>query len=206
MIVRLKGILLEAAPLFIVLDVNGVGYGVNVPLPTSTALPPLGTGVSLYIHPIYREDAANLYGFHEPALRDFFQLLVEKVSGIGPKTALGILSRLSLTTLQKALADGDVATLSQCPGIGKKTAERLIVELKDKMKSFVSLESFLQPLSGNTPAGNELPSVAQDAIAALVSLGIKLNEAEKNVRSALKTLGNQNHENITTSALIRAAL
>lgn len=204
MIVRLKGILLEVNPLFIVLDVNGVGYGVHVPLPTSGSLPPLGSTVSLYIHSIYREDAANLYGFHEASLKDFFQLLVEKVSGIGAKTALAILSRLSLATLQKALAEGDIATLSQCPGIGKKTAERLVVELKDKMKSFASLEGFLKPL-GVVPADpNELPVVAQDAIAALVSLGIKSSDAEKNVRAVYKKLGMG--ANLTTSDLIRAAL
>lgn len=204
MIVRLKGILLEVNPLFIVIDVNGVGYGVNVPLPTSGSLPPLGSTISLYVHSIYREDSANLYGFHEAPLKDFFQLLVEKVSGIGPKTALGILSRLSLGTLQKALAEGDIATLSQCPGIGKKTAERLVVELKDKMKSFASLESFFKPLGALPVDPNELPTVAQDAIAALVSLGIKSNEAEKNVRAVYKKLGGAS--SLTVSELIRAAL
>lgn len=204
MIVRLKGILLEVNPLFIVLDVSGVGYGVHVPLPTSGSLPPLGSTVSLYIHSIYREDAANLYGFHEASLKDFFQLLVEKVSGIGAKTALAILSRLSLATLQKALAEGDIATLSQCPGIGKKTAERLVVELKDKMKSFASLEGFFKPLGIAAADPNELPVVAQDAIAALVSLGIKSSDAEKNVRAVYKKLGMA--ANLTTSDLIRAAL
>jgi Holliday junction DNA helicase RuvA len=206
MICRLTGILLEATPLSLVLDVQGVGYAVNVPLPTSSAHPAIGSKVSLYIHPIYREDAATLYGFHEVPLRDFFQLLVEKVSGIGPKTGLAILSRLSLTTLQQALANGDVATLSQCPGIGKKTAERLIVELKDKVKSFASLEGLFHVKPQANTAQDELPQVAQDAISALISLGLKANDAEKNVRLAMKPLSKEDIQNLTASALIRAAL
>ncbi len=133
MIVSLRGKLIEAGVLRVVIESAGVGYEVNVPVTTAERLPRLGAEVFLLIHHVFREDGQALYGFAVAEEREFFKLLVEKVSGVGPKMALNILSRLSLPILRDAIIRGDVALLSQCPGIGKKTAERLVMELKDKV-------------------------------------------------------------------------
>ena len=133
MIARLKGTVLEATPLLVVIEAAGVGYEVHIPVTTAEKVPPVGQECSLFIHAVYREDSATLYGFGVREDRDFFRLLVEKVSGIGPKIAISILSRMSVELLRNAIAGSDVALLSKCPGIGKKTAERLVIELKDKV-------------------------------------------------------------------------
>ncbi len=199
MIIFIEGRLIESAPLRAVIDVQGIGYELHIPLTTASQLPAVGASVRLHTYAAYREDSQTLYGFHDKSLRDFFQLLVEKVSGIGPKIALGILSRLSLSTLQQALVQGDVALLSKCQGIGKKTAERLVLELKDKVGGF----NKHNPANGlplyTSPSA---PSADQDAILALISLGFKQNEAEKAVQLASEKLG----PNIQTAELIKYAL
>ncbi len=199
MIVSLEGRLVECGPLRAVIAVGGVGYEVHIPLPTASQLPAIGGTVRLHTYAVYREDAQTLYGFHEIPLRDFFRLLIEKVSGVGPKIALGILSRLSLTTLQSALASGDVALLSKCQGIGKKTAERLVVELKDKMSAF-SPGPLFTPHNATDKTGTT--RLDQDAILALISLGFKPADADKAIRLALEKLGAE----APTAALIRQAL
>jgi len=133
MIVSLSGILIEAAIFRAVVECGGVGYEVNIPVSTAEKLPRIGEKVHLFTLQTFREDGQSLYGFHSSEERDFFKLLIEKVSGIGPGTALKIFSRLSLPVLRDAIRRSDVALLSQCPGIGKKTAERLVVELRDKI-------------------------------------------------------------------------
>ena len=133
MIVSLRGKLIEAGVLRVVIESSGVGYEVNVPVTTAERLPKLGAEVFLLIHHVFREDGQALYGFAVAEEREFFKLLVEKVSGVGPKMALNILSRMALPILRDAIIRGDVALLSQCPGVGKKTAERLVMELKDKV-------------------------------------------------------------------------
>src|SRR6185503_13521805 len=120
-------------PLHAVVELNGLGYEVNVPVTTAEKLPPPGATVKLHTLVIYREDAQTLYGFASAAERDFFRLLIENVTGVGPKGALGIMSRLSLPLLESAIRSGDVGSLSKVPGIGKKTAERLVVELRAKL-------------------------------------------------------------------------
>jgi len=185
-IIFIEGLLMECAPLRVVLNVNAIGYEVHIPLVTAEKMPPIGEKVKLHTLVIYREDAQTLYGFHQPALRDFFRLIVEKVSGIGPKTALMLLSRLSLATLETAIRAADVHLLSQCPGIGKKTAERLIMELKDKLgasPSSLTLPSLAQP---NLQATRD-----QDALAALISLGFKPADADKALRQAIEKVGAQ---------------
>ena len=200
MIVSLRGKLIEAGVLRVVIESSGVGYEVNVPVTTAERLPRLGAEVFLLIHHVFREDGQALYGFAVAEEREFFKLLVEKVSGVGPKMALNILSRMALPILRDAIIRGDVALLSQCPGVGKKTAERLVMELKDK----VGLEG---PGPGAAPAAaativSAQPSPASDAMAALIALGFKGPDADKGVRAALAKLG----AGATADQLVKAAL
>lgn len=197
MIASLKGTVLESTPLLVVLEAAGVGYEVNIPITTSEKVPAIGQECRLYIHAVYREDSASLYGFASREDRDFFRLLVEKVSGIGPKIAISMLSRMSPELLRSAIASSDVALLAKCPGIGKKTAERLVIELKDK----VGL-----PSTGEAIATGELqqtePSNFQDAVSSLMILGYKPADADKLIRKASSQIGSE----ASTEALIKAAL
>jgi Holliday junction DNA helicase RuvA len=198
MIVSLRGKLIEAGVLRVVIESSGVGYEVNVPVTTAERLPKLGAEVFLLIHHVFREDGQALYGFAVAEEREFFKLLVEKVSGVGPKMALNILSRLSLPILRDAIIRGDVALLSQCPGVGKKTAERLVMELKDK----VGLEGSAPSVATLAPAAALAPTPASDALAALVALGFKPADADKGVRTAVAKLG----PGATADQLVKAAL
>ncbi|MGI9110102.1 MAG: Holliday junction branch migration protein RuvA, partial [Opitutales bacterium] len=195
--------LIEAGVLRVVIESSGVGYEVNVPVTTAERLPKLGAEVFLLIHHVFREDGQALYGFAVAEEREFFKLLVEKVSGVGPKMALNILSRLALpilrdAILRDAIIRGDVALLSQCPGIGKKTAERLVMELKDK----VGLEGpGAAPAAAATIVAAQ-PTPATDAVAALIALGFKAPDADKGVRAALTKLG----AGATADQLVKAAL
>jgi len=199
MITHIAGKLIEATPVSAVVEAGGIGYEVNVPVTTAEKLPPGGREVFLYTVAVYREDSQALYGFHSREDRDFFRTMVEKVSGIGPRIALNIMSRMSVPSLRGAIAASDVALLSKCPGIGKKTAERLCVELRDKMQIPAA------PGAGAGAAGaaaTAAGSTRQDAVAALITLGYKLPDADKAVRRAEDTLGSD----ATTEALIRHAL
>ena len=199
MIATIRGILLECQPNLAVVEVGGIGYEIHVPLTTSEKLPAHGKEIKLHAHATYREDAQTLYGFGDREARDFFRLIIDKVSGIGPRIALNLLGSLSLPTLKSAIAAGDVGLLAKAPGLGKKTAERIVVELKDKM---------LPPGSSVAPAAGAAPSVAQpvgpyqDAITALLTLGYKAPAADKAVRQAIEALG----PDATTEELIRKAL
>lgn len=201
MIISLEGKLTESNALTAIVEVQGIGYEVHVPLCTVEQLPPIGKNVRLHTFAVYREDAQNLYGFTSREERNFFKLIVEKVSGVGPKVALGLFSKLSLSSLHAALLSGDTTLLSKCPGIGKKTAERLVVELKDKVGP--TLGSTSSPLFENAgSATSNSSSKEQDAIAALLALGYKKNEADRSVRQALSKLGSE----ATTESLIKYAL
>jgi Holliday junction DNA helicase RuvA len=197
MISRLKGTVLESTPLQVVLDVSGVGYEVHIPVTTAEKVPAVGNECSLFIHSVYREDSATLYGFSTRDDRDFFRLLVEKVSGIGPKIAISMLSRMSPELLRSAIASSDVALLAKCPGIGKKTAERLVIELKDK----VGLPTSGETVSTNTSSASG-PSNVQDAVSSLMILGYKPADADKLVRKAASKLGSD----AATEVLIKTAL
>ena len=133
MITFLSGKLIEAIPTHVVVDVNGVGYEALIPLSSFDKLPPPGQPVKLLTQLIVREDAHILYGFMTSAERDLFRLLIHSVSGIGPKTALNILSGMNVAAFRGAVASSDVKSLSQISGVGKKTAERIVVELRDKI-------------------------------------------------------------------------
>jgi Holliday junction DNA helicase RuvA len=201
MITSIQGTLAAASPLVAVIEVNGLGYEVNVPVTTAEKLPARGGTVKLHTLVVYREDSQALYGFASAEERDFFRLLIEKVTGVGPKVALSIMSRLSLPMLQRAIAAGDVALLAKCPGIGKKTAERLIIELKG-----------LLPAARGSPAapGAEIPALPgdgdsnrqRDAVMALMALGYRAPDADKVVRQAWIALGPA----ATTEQLVKKAL
>lgn len=207
MIVYIEGILREATPLQAVIDCGGLGYLVHIPVTTAEKLPKIGQKTLLHTVAIYREDSQSLYGFASKDERDLFLLLTEKVSGIGPKSAISILSKLSLQVLSDAIGRNDIALLSKCPGIGKKTAERICVELKDKLAPvFAHGDTHLtagptgaDPSAGAQTAGSTL---IQDAVAALITLGYKLDVADKAVRQAHAKLGPE----ASTQELIRAAL
>jgi Holliday junction DNA helicase RuvA len=202
MITRLRGTLLESTPLMAVVEAAGIGYEVHVPITTAERLPGSGKECMLFIHAVYREDSQTLYGFAERGDRDFFRLLIEKVSGIGPKIAITILSRMSVETLKSAIAQSDVALLSKCPGIGRKTAERVVIELKDKVfPGGVGLESSVASGSGAT-AGVVSGSAFQDTVSSLVILGYKPADADKMARQALTALGGE----ASTEALLKRAL
>jgi Holliday junction DNA helicase RuvA len=203
MIALIEGILIEATPLEALILVNGLGYAVSIPVTTAEKLPPTGQRVRLHTHAVYREDSQALYGFSGREERDFFRILTEKVSGIGPKTAISILSGLSLESLKAALRAGDVATLAKCHGIGKKTAERLCLELKDVVGAAGPATAGAGSGAGLPGGGSALPvSRAGDAMAALVTLGFKADAADRAVRRAMEKVA----EDASTEEIIRAAL
>jgi Holliday junction DNA helicase RuvA len=197
MITSIQGKLESATPLRAVVELNGFGYEVNVPVTTAEMLPAPGANVKLHTLVIYREDSQTLYGFATPAERDFFRLMIENVTGVGPKLALTIMSRLSLPSLESAIRMGDITTLAKCPGIGKKTAERLVVELKAKLGAADTAVN-LSAGDGDAPT----PSAHRDAVSALIALGYKAADADQAVRRASLALG----ANATTEALIKKAL
>ena len=202
MITSIQGLLTEATPLRAIVEVNGFGYEVNIPVTTAEKLPANGSTVKLHTLVIYREDNQTLYGFATTAERDFFRLMIEHVTGIGPKSALTIMSKLSLSSLEAAIRAGDVATLSKCPGIGKKTAERLVVELRTKVGASGSLDTTSLGSSASSdgqPAGE---TKLHDAILALTALGYKAADADTAIRRATLALGPQ----ATTEQLIKKAL
>ena len=201
MIVTLQGILVSATPLHAVVELNGLGYEVNIPVTTAEKLPAPGAMVKLHTHVIYREDAQTLYGFATPAERDFFRLMIEHVTGIGPKSALTIMSKLSLPLLEGAIRAGDIATLAKCPGIGKKTAERLVVELKTKVGG-TGLAGAMSSADGGESSAAPADTRQRDAVSALVALGYKAADADQSVRRAALALG----ADATTEKLIKKAL
>jgi len=191
MIGFLDGVIALKQPPMILLNVNGIGYEVESPMTVFYDLPAVGEKILLHTHLQVREDAHKLYGFLSMFDRDMFRTLL-KVSGVGPKVALAILSGLTARDFQQCVADGDIALLTRVPGIGKKTAERLLIEMRDRVDIEASDGVITESgVSGGNPI--------QDAISALVALGYKTNDASRAVRSA-------NEPNATGEELIRAAL
>lgn len=193
MIAWLKGLLLEKQAPTLLLNVNGVGYELEAPLSAFYDLPAVGEVTTLHVHMVVREDAQLLYAFTTQQQRDVFRSLI-KVNGVGPKVALAVLSTLSLQELMQCMADDDVALLCKVPGIGKKTAQRLIVELKDRLQ-----KAFGDVVAGTTSSQSSAASNdRQDAIAALESLGYKSTDASRVVRALPNDLSSED--------LIREAL
>jgi Holliday junction DNA helicase RuvA len=197
MITFLHGKLVEAIPTEVTIDVNGVGYEALIPLSSFDKLPQPGQSIKLLTQLVVREDAHTLYGFMTPEERDLFRLLIHTVSGIGPQTALNVLSGISVTAFRGAVATGDLKTLSKISGVGKKTAERIVVELKDKIGMAGAWEaaSAKHGLSADEQRIN-------DAVLAMVALGFKQIEAHDSVRAAQAVLGTQ----ATVEELVRACL
>jgi holliday junction DNA helicase RuvA len=177
MIGRLRGTIVSRTPSEVTIEVNGVGYQVSVPLPTSEALAGARGETVLLTHMHVREDVLQLYGFATEAERATFRILLS-VNGIGPKVALGILSGISVAELRSAIAQGNAPLLSSVPGVGKKTAERLIVELRGKIADAESSPHLV-------PSTSVQLKVRSEAIVALMSLGHNRGTAEKAVRSAV---------------------
>ena len=172
MIAHLKGELIEKSPVSVVVDVQGVGYEAFIPLTAYYNLPECGATVSLFIHTRIREDSLKLFGFTSEADKQMFELLT-RISKVGPKIALAFLSGMTSQELTQAVFNEDIATLSAIPGVGRKTAERLALELKDKLS-----ELNLQPeatTASNAPGGG----IKDDAVSALVNLGYKKAAAEQ---------------------------
>lgn len=189
-IARLHGQLIEKQPPVLVVDIQGVGYELEAPMSTFYKVT-LGAPVTLFTHQVVREDAHLLYGFASRHERDLFRILL-KVNGVGPKLALAILSGMEADAFAACVRQNDVSTLTRIPGVGKKTAERLVIEMRDRV--------------GDGPAGQpsfhgvELPATPErDAIGALIALGYKAAEAERAV-------GKLRNENATAEDLIRQAL
>lgn len=199
MIGRLVGKVVDRRATTIVLDVNGVGYEVDVPTGTLFGLPESNQTVTLFTHLAVREDAQQLFGFIDQANRDLFRQLI-KVNGIGAKTALAMLSTLEADVLVACILHADADTLSKVPGIGKKTAERVILDMRDKLKTWgmaSSGESDITIAAVGSSASDY--TMETDAIAALVSLGYKAADASK----AVKKVADPDH---SSEVLIRLAL
>src|SRR3989475_8086542 len=197
MISFLHGKLVEALPTQVTLEVNGVGYEVLIPLSSYDKLPSPGQEVRLLTHLAVREDAHVLYGFMTTAERELFRLLINTVSGIGPKIALNILSGMNARAFRGAVANGDVQALSQISGVGRKTAERIVVELKDKVGAAGAWEA-----SSAQRALSPEDQKINDAVLALMALGFKQVEAHDSVRKVQGALGPQ----ATIEDLVRACL
>src|SRR2546421_10710005 len=192
MIGQLRGRLADKRPNQVMIDVGGVGYLVAVPLSTYAALGELHTEVTLLIHTHVREDALALYGFLSSREKHFFELLLG-ASGVGPSLALKILSGMSVEELVPAIRTGDVGRLTKIPGVGRKTAERMVVELKDKLEA-VAIET-AKP-AASSPAGIEA-----DVVSALVNLGYDGRAAETAVSEAKREPGAANFEKLLRGAL-----
>lgn len=177
MLAYLKGILIEHTASKAIIDVNGVGYEVQIPLSTSSKLPENGKETILFTTLVVREDAHTLYGFIDKSEKESFHLLLN-VNGIGPKTALNLIGHFSSEQLSHAITSNDIALLSKIPGIGKKTAERLIVELKDKLPT--------------TPGAYQVKLASpalNDALSALLNLGFTSSQAQKALKKTVADHG-----------------
>ncbi len=195
MIGFLRGVLLEKQPPSLLLDVQGVGYEVEAPMTTFYDLPAVGENVTLFTHLAVREDAHTLYGFSQASDRRLFRTLI-KVNGVGARLALTILSGMPAGEFALCVQAGDTASLVKLPGVGKKTAERLVVEMRDKLSDWGAT-----PGAGTTAAtaGADVINPVEEAVSALIALGYKAPDASRMVRAV-------DSQGLTTEDIIRAAL
>ena len=200
MITFLDGKLVSALPTQAIVDVGGVGYEVFIPLASYDKLPAVGQPVRILTHLHVREDAQVLYGFMTPAERDLFRLLVNNVSGIGPKLALAVLSGMSVNNFKAAVVNSDIASLSKISGLGKKTAERIVLELKDKLGVAAAWEA-ASTMHAPTPEQEQ----ANEAVLALIALGYKQIDAHKTVRELQEKGEGKAAEELVKLALKRMA-
>ncbi len=177
MLEYIRGKLTGSTPEKAVLEVGGLGYQLFIPFSTYTKLPQMGQELLLYISTVIREDSQRRYGFLAQSERDLFEEFIQ-ISGIGPKTALALIGHMELADLQQAISQKNVTTLCRIPGIGKKTAERLVVELKDRMQKLGLVGSVSAPKGQKT-------STLEDAVAALIHLGYPLPRAQRAIKTVL---------------------
>jgi Holliday junction DNA helicase RuvA len=197
MITFLNGRLTSALPTQAIIDVGGVGYEVLIPLSSYDKLPAPGQPVHILTHLHVREDAHVLYGFMTAAERDLFRLLVNHVSGIGPKLSLAVLSGMTVSNFKSAVVNADITSLSKISGLGKKTAERIVLELKDKLGVVAAWEA---ASAAHAPTAEQ--SQANEAVLALIALGYKQVDAHKVVRES-----QEKERNIKTAEeLVKVAL
>lgn len=196
MIGRLRGTLADKQPPHLIVDVNGVGYEVEVPMTTLYRLPSVNEPVTLHTHLVVREDAHLLYGFSEKRERELFRELI-RLNGVGPKLALALMSSLEVDELVRCVQAQDTTALTRVPGVGKKTAERLLVELKDRFKAWESMPA-IAPLVEPLP-GTVVSSAQNDAVSALIALGFKPQEASRAVAAV-------EEDGLSSEELIRRAL
>jgi holliday junction DNA helicase RuvA len=192
MIGLIRGIIIEKQAPNLLVEVNGVGYELLAPLTSFYQLPDIGKEITLYTHFVVREDSQALFGFIHKRDRELFRTLI-KVSGIGPKLALTILSGVDVDTFVHCVLNNDSSRLSDLPGIGKKTAQRLLIEMRDKLKDWEMQASI------TTLTSNHKPSEINDAINALISLGYKANDATRSIEK-------YKDQNLSSSELIKLAL
>jgi Holliday junction DNA helicase RuvA len=196
MIAHIQGFLHFKSPEYLVIDVDGIGYQVHVPLSTFYDLPQVGSTVSLHIHTHVREDALQLYGFRSPEEKVIFVRLIS-ISGIGPRLAVNILSGISPAELVESLSQNNLARLISIPGVGRKTAERIMVELRDKVSSLVPGHDVTVPVK---TAADE--AVIEDALSALLNLGYKKGVAQRAIENARQRLEGE----ITLESLLKESL
>ena len=196
MIGRLRGVILEKRPPWLLLDVHGVGYEIEAPMTTFYRLPAVGAEVSLHTHLVVREDAHLLYGFMDARERALFRTLI-KVSGVGARLALAILSGMEADSFARCVQEGDVNSLTRLPGIGKKTAERLVVEMRDRLADWGG--GAVLPASGRPGESGAPVTPVDDAVSALMALGYKQAEAVRAVKAVAA-------EGLSSEEIIRHAL
>jgi len=194
---RLRGTLAEKQPPHLILDVNGIGYELEVPMTTLYRLPALGEPVTLHTHLVVREDAHLLYGFAEKRERELFRELI-RLNGVGPKLALALMSGLEVDELVRCVQAQDTSTLVKIPGVGKKTAERLLVELKDRFKAWENMPT-IAPLVTEPKLAATVSSAEADAVSALIALGFKPQEASRAVAAV-------EEKDLSSEELIRRSL
>lgn len=195
MIGRLKGTIIRRQPPELLLDINGVGYEVSAPMTTFYRLPTDTSEVILHTHLVVREDVQQLYGFFDLDERELFRLLI-KVNGVGPKMALAILSGIEFTEFVRSVNENNVTSLVKIPGVGKKTAERLVIEMRDKLKKFAAGPLFNNSENAGSQGSN---SIIEDAESALVALGYKAALASKVVQQVYEA-------GLSSDEIIRKAL
>lgn len=198
MIAYLEGVLREKTPTRVVIDVSGVGYEVSIPLSTFYGLPDEGKTIALRIHTHVRDDALQLFGFRTAREREVFELLL-RTSGVGPRLAQTVLSRLEPDDLVASIRGGDASALRSVPGVGKKTAERIVVDLRDRVDALLA-ETAGAPGARRTPARRE--PILDEAVSALAILGYPAAQAERTVEEAAAELGDE----CTLESLIRTSL
>lgn len=198
MIGRVNGTLIEKTPPHILVDVQGLGYEIEAPMSTIFRLPAVGEKVELHTHFVVREDAQLLYGFFSKEERSLFRTLI-KVNGVGPKMGIAILSGIGADDFARCVNQDDTAALVKIPGVGKKTAERLIVEMRDKMRDWMPLDDSFALTADGVGAASD--GVTHEAESALIALGYKPAQAAKAISQAHKLLGSASAEELIRQSL-----